>query len=49
MKKEKRGRKPLPDTVKKSPVTIFVKNKHYARATKEVAAISRKYNTKKDD
>ena len=41
---KKRGRKPLPTTEKKLPITIFVKAKHYEEAKTESLKIQNKYS-----
>lgn len=46
IKKDTRGRKGLPASEKKHPITIFVKRKNHAKATTECKTIERKYNTK---
>jgi hypothetical protein len=45
MKKETRGRKPLPIGEKKKLVAFYVKQKHYKMAKEEVKLIEKKYNS----
>lgn len=45
MKKETRGRKPLPTGEKKKLVGFYVKQKHYKMAKEEVKIIEKKYNS----
>lgn len=42
--KKTRGRKPIPATEKKLPITIFVKSKHYEEAKVELLKIQNKYS-----
>ncbi len=44
MKKENRGRKPLPESEKKKVVQFFVKQKHYKAAKEESKLIEQKYS-----
>ena len=44
MKKETRGRKPLPAGEKKKAIQFYVKQKHYKSAKEEVKIIEKKYN-----
>lgn len=44
MKKENRGRKPLPETEKKKVINIFVKQKHYKVAKMDAKLIEKKYS-----
>ena len=46
---KKRGRKSLPATEKKMPITIFVKQKNYADAFNAAKKVERKFNPKKND
>jgi hypothetical protein len=46
MKKETRGRKPLPEKEKKKALTIMVKSKFLNEAKKELKEIERIYSTK---
>jgi hypothetical protein len=45
MKKETRGRKALPQSEKKKPITILVKYKNHKKAAKEALALAVKYNS----
>lgn len=45
MKKETRGRKPLPAGEKKKAIQFYVKQKHYKVAKEEVKIIEKKYNS----
>lgn len=44
MQEKKRGRKPLPVTEKKLPITIFVKTKYLEQAKAETIKIQNKYS-----
>lgn len=46
MKKETRGRKPLPINEKKKAVFIMVKSKHIKEVKPKLKEIEREYNTK---
>ena len=46
MKKETRGRKPLPVQEKKKPIFIMVKGKHLKEVKPKLKAIEREYSTK---
>jgi hypothetical protein len=43
MKKEKRGRKTIPESEKKKALYIFVKQKHLKKAEEECKLIEKKY------
>jgi len=44
MKKETRGRKPLPTGEKKKAIQFYVKQKHYKAAKEEAKLIEKKYS-----
>ena len=44
MKKENRGRKPIPLSEKKKAIQIFVKQKHIKQAKEECKLIEKKYS-----
>jgi len=44
MKKENRGRKPLPEAEKKKVISLFVKAKHLKAAKEEAKLIEKKYS-----
>jgi|688.fasta_scaffold2386772_2 hypothetical protein len=46
MKKETRGRKPLPDKEKKKPIFIMIKGKFVKEVKPKLKEIEREYNTK---
>lgn len=46
MKKETRGRKPLPPKEKKQPISIMVKGKYVTEAKTKIKAIEREYSTR---
>jgi hypothetical protein len=43
MKKENRGRKPIPESEKKKVIQIFIKQKHLKQAKEECKLIEKKY------
>lgn len=46
MKKETRGRKPLPEKEKKKPIFIMVKSKFIKEVKPKLKEIEREYHTK---